>query len=67
MTSIDTNVDNYTISELMEIIDEKTLDVQLIKTKTDKLINQFKKTLKWKMRRNLRNKPNQLWMNNMMK
>lgn len=33
MTSIDTNVDNYTISELMEIIDEKTLDVKLIKTK----------------------------------
>jgi len=44
MTSIDTNVDNYTISELMEIIDEKSLEVKSIKSKTDKLINQFKKS-----------------------
>jgi hypothetical protein len=44
MTSIDTNVDNYTISELMEIIDEKELEVKTIKSKTDKLINQFKKS-----------------------
>jgi hypothetical protein len=44
MTSIDTNVNNYTISELMEIIDEKTLDADSIKAKTDKLITQFNKT-----------------------
>ena len=44
MTSIDTNVNNYTISELMEIIDEKTLDADSIKAKTDKLISQFNKT-----------------------
>ena len=44
MTTIDTNVDNYTISELMEIIDEKSLDSISIKDKTDKLINQFKVT-----------------------
>ena len=44
MTSIDTNVDNYTISELLAIIEEKDLDATSIKAKTDKLITQFNKT-----------------------
>ena len=44
MTSIDTNVDNYTVSELLAIIEEKNLDANSIKSKTDKLIAQFNKS-----------------------
>jgi hypothetical protein len=44
MTTIDTNVDNYTVSELLAIIEEKDLDVNSIKSKTDKLILQFSKS-----------------------
>jgi hypothetical protein len=42
MTSIDTNVNNYTTSELMAIIGEQSYDANSIKDKTNKLINQFK-------------------------
>ena len=44
MTTIDTNVDNYTVSELMAIIEEKDLDPNSIKSKTDKLMSQFSKS-----------------------
>jgi hypothetical protein len=44
MTSIDTNVDNYTVSELLAIIEEKELDATSIKSKTDKLMAQFSKS-----------------------
>ena len=39
MTSIDTNVNNYTISELMEIIDEKTFIIDYIDQSVIKIIN----------------------------
>jgi hypothetical protein len=42
MTSIDTNVNNYSISELMEIIGEQSFDSKTITDKTNKLSNQFK-------------------------
>jgi hypothetical protein len=44
MSTFDTNVSNYTISELMAIIDIQDIDPEEIVTKTNKLINKFKKT-----------------------
>ena len=42
MTSIDTNVSNYTISELMAIVELNELEPSEIISKTDKQINRFK-------------------------
>ena len=42
MTSIDTNVSNYTLSELMAIVELNDLDPSDITDKTNKLINRFK-------------------------
>ena len=42
MTSIDTNVSNYTLSELMAIVELNDLDPSEISEKTDQLINRFK-------------------------
>jgi len=42
MTSIDTNVSNYTLSELMAIVELNDLDPSEITEKTNKLINRFK-------------------------
>ena len=45
MTSIDTNVSNYTLAELLDIAgleEDDDINYDTIKTKTDKLINQFK-------------------------
>lgn len=42
MTSIDTNVSNYTVSELMAIIGAQEVDPTEITEKTNKLINKFK-------------------------
>lgn len=42
MTSIDTNVSNYTLSELMAIVELNDLDPSEITEKTDQLINRFK-------------------------
>ena len=42
MTSIDTNVSNYTLSELMAIVELTDLDNNEIITKTNKQINRFK-------------------------
>ncbi len=42
MTSIDTNVSNYTLSELMAIVELNDLDPSEITSKTNKLINRFK-------------------------
>jgi hypothetical protein len=42
MTSIDTNVSNYTLSELMAIVELTDLDHESILKNTDKLIKRFK-------------------------
>ena len=42
MTSIDTNVSNYTLSELMAIVELQDLDNESIIKNTDKLIKRFK-------------------------
>lgn len=42
MTSVDTNVSSYTISELMAIIEVNDIDPEEIVEKTDVLINKFK-------------------------
>jgi hypothetical protein len=42
MTSIDTNVSNYTLSELMAIVELNELEPSEIISKTDKQINRFK-------------------------
>ena len=42
MTSIDTNVSNYTLSELMAIVELTDLDHESIIKNTDKLIKRFK-------------------------
>lgn len=42
MTSIDTNVSNYTLSELMAIVELNDLDNESIIKNTDKLIKRFK-------------------------
>ena len=42
MTSIDTNVENYSLSELMTITGVTSMDTKEIMNKTDKLINKFK-------------------------
>jgi hypothetical protein len=42
MTSIDTNVSNYTLSELMAIVELNDLDPSEITEKTNKQINRFK-------------------------
>ena len=42
MTSIDTNVSNYTLSELMAIVELNDLDPSEIKKKTNKQITRFK-------------------------
>ena len=42
MSTMDTNVSNYTISELMAIIEIQDIDPNEIVTKTNKLINKFK-------------------------
>jgi hypothetical protein len=42
MDNIDTNISNYTLSELMAIIDIQELDPPNIVTKTNTLINKFK-------------------------
>ena len=44
MTDIDTNVDNYTLSELLTIVGIENDDINedAIMARTDKLINQFK-------------------------
>jgi hypothetical protein len=42
MTSIDTNVSNYTLSELMAVVELNDLDPSEIREKTNKLINRFK-------------------------
>jgi hypothetical protein len=47
MTSIDTNVSNYSLSELLAIVnlqDTETVDPHEIVTKTNKIINKFKNT-----------------------
>lgn len=44
MTSIDTNVSSYSISELMAIIDVQEIDPKQIVKKTNKLMDQFKNT-----------------------
>lgn len=43
MTSIDTNISNYTLSELMAIVELNHIDPIEINEKTNKLINRFKK------------------------
>ena len=42
MTSIDTNVSNYTLSELMAIVELTDLDHESIVKNTNQLIKQFK-------------------------
>ena len=42
MTSIDTNISNYTLSELMAIVELNHIDPIEINEKTNKLINRFK-------------------------
>ena len=42
MTSIDTNVSNYTLSELMAIVELNDLNPSEITEKTNKQINRFK-------------------------
>ena len=42
MTSVDTDVSSYTISELMAIIEVNDIDPEEIVEKTDVLINKFK-------------------------
>ena len=44
MTSIDTNVSSYSISELMAIIDVQEIDPKQIVKNTNKLMDQFKNT-----------------------
>ena len=44
MTSIDTNVDNYTLSELMAILEINEINKNEIITKTNDLTNKYKKT-----------------------
>ena len=44
METIDTNVDNYTLTELMLIVDIDDLDEDLIVEKTGFYIDKFKKT-----------------------
>ena len=45
MTSLDTNVSNYTLSELLEIVglnNDDDINEESILTNTNKLINRFK-------------------------
>ena len=44
MTSIDTNISNYTLSELLTIVDinDDELDKETVISKTNKYINKFK-------------------------
>ena len=44
MTSIDTNISNYTFSELLTIVDIQNdeLDKETVNSKTNKYINKFK-------------------------
>ena len=44
MTSIDTNISNYTLSELLTIVDigNDELDKDTVNLKTNKYINKFK-------------------------
>ena len=42
MTSVNTNIENYTITELLTILDLEYLDIDLITEKTNKYIEKFK-------------------------
>ena len=42
MTSVNTNIENYTITELLTILDLEYLDIDLITEKTNKYIENFK-------------------------
>ena len=45
MTTIDTNISNYTLSELLAIVDiedSETVDPHEVVEKTNKIISQFK-------------------------
>ena len=44
MSTVDTNINNYTLSELMTIANIQNLDVSEITTNTNKLSDKFKKS-----------------------